>query len=205
MRTFILLAAAVCAAAQTLPPLVDIATSPDWLQFPPGQNPQQFPLISAVDSQGNVVFAGSIPRGMTPPGTPIGPTGDTGLGFPVDIAVFKMDPQLSRVIFSVVVGGSLEEGVSSMAVRPDGGVVLAGFTNSKDFPMTTGVAPDGSPTQNGFVMTLTSDGKLESSRVFPSSVVTFPLVSVGSDGDVYVVALSRGSTEFPGTTGAYTP
>lgn len=204
MRFLLLFTAAVCACGQTLPPLVDIATYPDWLQVP-GQNSQQFGIASAVDAQGNVVFAGAIPRGMTFPGTRIGPTGDTGLGFPADIAVFKMDPQLSRVIFSVVVGGSLEDGASSMTVRADGGVVLAGFTNSQDFPMTTGVVPDGPPAQNGFVMTLTSDGKLESSRIFPSSVVTFPLVSVGSDGDIYVTGLSRGSTEFPATTGAYTP
>ncbi len=195
MRLLALFLAAVSAFAQTLPPLVDIAVSPDWLQTVL-RVPQQA-ISSAVDAQGNVVFATSVSSGITLPSTAIGP-GDIDPGRR-DIVVFKMDPQLSRVIFSVVVGGSREDGMSSMAVRPNGGVVLTGFTISSDFPITTGAGPDGEIAQYGFVLTLAPDGKLESSKIFPAAI---SVVGAGADGDIYIAGASD---RVPATPGVYTP
>ncbi len=193
-RILTLLIATVCAFAQMLPPLVDIATSPEWLKDSGFKAAQ-------VDARGNVIFAGGLASGVTIPGAiDIGPRSS----FSGPLVIVKMDAQLSRVLSATRIGGSAGgEVVSSMQVRADGGVVLAGSTYSFDFPSTVGPVPGEGNATRTFLLVLGVDGKLEYSRVYPSQIFV-QMAQVGTDGDVYIAGGAK-ITDLPSTAGAYTP
>ncbi|MGA1820607.1 MAG: hypothetical protein ACMUHU_06330, partial [Thermoplasmatota archaeon] len=54
------------------------------------------------------------------------------------IGVIKMDPMLSNLTYATYIGGSITDSAYSIAMASDGEVVVAGTTNSGDFPITSG-------------------------------------------------------------------
>src|SRR5688572_8189874 len=75
----------------------------------------------------------------------------------IDAFVTRLHPSGSRLIFSTYLGGSSGEEANGIAVGPAGNVVVAGVTNSQDFPTTPGAFQPthaGGNTQEGFVTKL---------------------------------------------------
>jgi hypothetical protein len=124
----------------------------------------------------------------------------------IDAFVTRLHPSGSRLIFSTYLGGSSGEEANGIAVGPAGNVVVAGVTNSQDFPTTPGAFQPthaGGNTQEGFVTKLRANG---SSLVYSTYLggtgyeVVFG-VAVGPAGNAYVTG-ETGSRDFPTTAGA---
>ena len=96
-------------------------------------------------------------------------------------------------------GGSRSERAEALVPDGSGGVWVAGYTRSPDFPVTTG--PDFGGSQDGFVGQVSGAGALVSLRYLGGSggeLLEF-LVSDGSEG-VWAVGRTE-SSDFPVTTG----
>jgi uncharacterized protein (TIGR03437 family) len=84
--------------------------------------------------------------------------------------VAKFDPKLEQLLWCTYLGGTRTNRAQSMALAPaSGGIVLTGWTDSIDFPVTPGTAPEFMGNEiRPFVSTLdTSGARLLSSFVLP--------------------------------------
>jgi uncharacterized protein (TIGR03437 family) len=194
MRLLTLLFASLLASAQTLPPLVDIATAPPGLE-------EFRPTLTQMDSRGDIYFAGILPAGGRAAGaTAIGPVGSD------DILVMKIDPSLNHVIFAAVIGGGSPEQLQAFSVDAAGNVFLAGTTESSDFPFTARL--DAATAAKVFVIKLNASGKSLDYALALNPPATRPLtvgaIQAAADGSVWVGgdAEPRG---LPTTPGAYHP
>jgi uncharacterized repeat protein (TIGR01451 family) len=96
----------------------------------------------AIDATGDVFVAGST-RSANFPVTPGAfqtkysgggnVSGSGGDGF-----VAELDPSGSTLLYSTYIGGSKEDTVLAIALAPNGETVVAGGTNSSNFPVTLG-------------------------------------------------------------------
>ncbi len=96
------------------------------------------PTAIATDASGNVYLAGNA---IVDPAT----TQTTAL-------VVKLNPQASGYIYARFVGGSVNDYANALAVDSAGDVYVAGYTNSPDFPVTSGgsfVTPPTGPSSSG--------------------------------------------------------
>jgi hypothetical protein len=92
---------------------------------------------STVDSIGNIYIVGST----------LAPDFPTlhGLNMPLPTEwpstqgfITKFAPDGKTILFSTLIGGSGEERMTDIAIASDGTILIAGFTNSIDFPVTDG-------------------------------------------------------------------
>jgi hypothetical protein len=100
----------------------------------------------ALDSQGNIVVAGSTDA-VTFPTTPdaLQPTSTGGtclspppfnIPFPCnDGFISKFSPDGSTLIYSTYFGGTQDDGIRSVALDGSGRIVVTGWTTSLDFPL----------------------------------------------------------------------
>jgi uncharacterized protein (TIGR03437 family) len=96
-----------------------------------------------------------------------------------NLFVSKLDRDLTRLIWSTYIGSGGQDYAQSVALAPDGGLLLSGTTLSMDFPVTPGTTPpylpagpfDGSLgglTSRPFLTVLDPSGSaLRSSYIFP--------------------------------------
>jgi hypothetical protein len=156
----------------------------------------------ALGDNGDAYVTGRTAAGSFPVVNAI--QGTSGGSF--DAFVTRLHPSGSRLIFSTYLGGNSSEEANGIAVGPFGNVVVAGVTNSMDFPTT----PDafqpvhaGGNSQEGFVTKIRADG---STLVYSTYLggtgyeVAFG-VAVGPAGNAYVTG-ETGSRDFPTTPGA---
>jgi len=122
-----------------------------------------------------------------------------------DLLVAKLDPTLSRIIFSTLIGGNGDDWGSSLTVAPDGTIYGAGEVNSTNLPVP------GSPyrgTNNtgrdAYLFRLSGDGdELLSGTYLGGSYYDQPdVLLVDAGGDVHVVGITD-SEDLPVTPGAY--
>jgi len=110
-----------------------------------------YPAV-AVDSQGNAYITGF--NGGTFPGNPtvIGPGG-------TDVFVGKLNPSGTALVYSTVLGGGGMDVGGGIAVDASGDAYITGFTNSSNFPVTSGAAQNSiNGNTNAFVAELNSGG-----------------------------------------------
>ena len=98
-----------------------------------------------VDFQGNVYFAGNSAHGDLPTTnafqSSFGGSGSAGIG---DGFVAALDVTGTNLIYCTYLGGSGDEQVNGIAVRPDdGAVAVTGFTDSPNFPVMNAIQPIG--------------------------------------------------------------
>jgi hypothetical protein len=130
----------------------------------------------AVDSFGNVYVAGETSSRDFPQvggGTP-----DPGAfpGDPCEMVAMKLNPTLSTLIYSRVIGGNTGTGISralAVAVGPGGVAYLTGETSAPDFPVTPGAI--------GYA-------------AIPSDPCSIPVVKLNADGSIGYAALIGGHT-----------
>ena len=79
-----------------------------------------------------------------------------------DCLIYKLSPN-GNIIFATYLGGSQDEGARAIGVDSGDNIVVAGFTKSVDFPITSGASKEefggGSVDGDGFVAKLSSDGE----------------------------------------------
>ena len=147
----------------------------------------------ALDGSGNIYVGGVAPAlADRPPGTAVGQQGD------YDLAVTKLDSAGTTRLFTTYIGGSGNESLADLVVS-GGQILVAGYTNSTDFPTLTSVLPNyGGGAYDGFVLELDAgDGNLVYSTYLGGVGDDYVNgLAVDSQGAAYLVGVT-GSTNFP--------
>jgi hypothetical protein len=158
----------------------------------------------SVDEEGFIYVAG-VTESTDFPTTP--GALDTSHNGDRDFFVSKFDPELETLLASTYVGGSGREFSLSMVLGGDGGIYLAGVTDSTDFPTT----PDAYDTSGGYgndfvAFRLDTDlTALEASTYLGSTgreTAARFFHALDDDGNVYITGYTESST-FPTTQGSY--
>jgi uncharacterized protein (TIGR03437 family) len=109
---------------------------------------QDAPSGAAVDPQGNLVIVGTTASPDFPLVSPLISKVSTPAGF-----VVKLDSQLTKILFSTLLGGSQgSSSANAVVLDTAGNIYLAGGTGSSDFPTTPGAFQTTGPaeTNSGF-------------------------------------------------------
>lgn len=150
----------------------------------------------AVDSTGNI-FVG----------------GYTGAPAPTDGFVMELNPTGTAVLYSATIGGSGTDSIESIALLGDE-VYAAGYTNSKDFPVTSGAVekncgPACTDYFNGFVAKLGASGVSYATYLGGTQTTvantTFNVgigIAVDSAGNAYITGTTN-TIDFPVTSNAF--
>jgi hypothetical protein len=148
----------------------------------------------AVDSTGAAYVLGTAPL---PGGAQLTPS--------ADIAVSKLDPTGTTVVFSDGFGGSGGDDPLGLSVDGNGDAFVVGYTASTDFPTTAG-APQTAFTgfSDAFLTGLEPDGSaiLFSTYLGGSSDTWGTAIALDASGDAYLVGWTE-STDFPTSSGAF--
>ena len=161
-------------------------------------------LAIAVDLAGNVYVAGMTwsTDFPTTPGAP-----DSSFNGGVDGFVAKLDATGATLMSGTYLGGSGEDDPFALAVDASGSVVVAGRTDSGNFPATPGAFDTSfNGWTDGFVARLNAAGTLFTYVTFLGgwSIDYVAGVAIDSGGQA-VVAGRTDSFDFPATAGAYDP
>jgi hypothetical protein len=156
----------------------------------------------AVDHSGNAYVTGFTQSAAFP--TTAGAT-QTALNGTEDAFVTKLNSDGSGLVYSTYLGGSGNDAGAGIAVSSNGYAYITGYTQSADFPVTTGAIQTASSTEP-FVAVLNTMG----------TKLTYSTCLGGSNGDgAYAIAVDSGnnayitgytnSADFPATSGAWRP
>lgn len=155
-----------------------------------------------LDSEGNVFAVGNT---NSPDFPHTSGAFDSVTHGGTDVFVAKLNSDLTTLLASTFLGGSLDDEAHAVTLDPSGHVLVVGWTASSDFPSRPGCYD---VTQNGgrdvFFARLTSDLTTLDAATFlgaggddyDEDIVLDPT------GDIYVTGWT-GSTAFPTTAGAY--
>jgi large repetitive protein len=150
----------------------------------------------ALDSNGNIFIAGN--------------TGGTSN---VDAFVTEINPTATAILFTKTLGGSGTDSIQSIALLGDE-IYAAGYTNSTDFPVTSGAVQRTCGTScsdyyNGFVAKLGSNGVSYATYLGGNTTTvaktTFNLaigIAVDSAGNAYITGTTN-TIDFPVTSNAF--
>lgn len=160
----------------------------------------------ALDPQFRVVVTGRTKRvTATFPTTP-GAYRRTYSGGEHDVFIARLDPLLTTLEASTLIGGSGGESALSIALSATGSIVVAGTTVSMDFPTTPGViGPRMSGLGNGFVTRVNAAlTTLESSSYLTPDGASAGAEWMGIDAadNVHVIGGATAKNNLPTTKGA---
>ena len=169
----------------------------------------------AVDSSGDAYITGLTSSTDFPntPGTVDQTIGAQACGsklsgktFPCpDAFVTELSPDGKTILYSTFLGGSMADGATGITVDSSGNVFLTGFTNSSDFPTTSGAFQTVRRGQSDiFVSKLNSTGSaLLYSTLIGGAKDDIPMGIAGdSSGNAYIGGITF-STDFPATNGSF--
>jgi hypothetical protein len=158
--------------------------------------------LAVHPANGELLVAGST--GNDFPGT-------AGGAQPIGRGAFiaRLNPSLTRLIQATYVGGSDFQEADSLAIAPDSGEVLvAGMTNSTDFPGTTGGAQSAlAGEDDGFVARLSPTLTALLQATYFGGDRTEDLIALTVDpisGEIFLAGTTS-STNLPGTSGGAQP
>jgi hypothetical protein len=186
---------------------------------------------SAVDSSGNIYVTGPAGAGFQ---TTAGAYQNTlGTGATSNAFFAEINPNLSgtaSLVYGSYLGGGSADAGTGVAVDSSGNTYITGYTNSSNFPTTSGAFQTSQPSPNNYhafvakfnpaqsgsasLVYSTYLGGSGSDGNFPQNLVpdgggvpvsfwtNGPAIAVDSSGDAYVAG-GTNSTNFPTTTGAY--
>jgi uncharacterized repeat protein (TIGR02543 family) len=154
----------------------------------------------AISSTGDVYVTG-LTDSINFPNTTGG--AQTSIGGNFDIFVTRLNSNLTQIIQSTYLGGTGDEYTYALTISSTGDVYVAGYTDSRIFPGTTGGAQAtfGGYT-DAFVTRLNSNLTqiIQSTYLGVSNNNYAYALAISSTGDVYVVGETT-SNSFPKTTG----
>ena len=160
--------------------------------------------VLALDATGNVLVAGDT--GSTNfPGTSGG--AQLASGGSADAFVARLSSNLTTLVQATYLGGSDFDQANALALDPDGNVLVAGLTNSTNFPGTSGAAQAvNGGNFDAFVARLTSSltTLVQATYLGGNAYDAAFALAVDASGNV-LIAGSTQSTNLPGTTGAAQP
>jgi len=163
----------------------------------------------AVDSSGMIYITGGTHSPDFPTTSGAYDTtycGETGVPcVPGDIFLTKLDKNGGALLYSTFIGGSSNEGASSVKVDSEGNAYLIGYSYSPDFPTTPGAfdrSLDG--VSDAVVVKVNPNGTalVYSTFVGGSRYEQVATMEIDSDGNAYLAG-DTNSTDFPTTPGAF--
>ncbi len=154
----------------------------------------------AVDGSGNAYVAGSTAGGL--PTTSGAYQTAFGGGY-FDAFVSKLNASGSALLYSTYLGGSNVDHSLGLALNGSGNAYVAGYTDSADFPTTSGAVQTAfGGVEDAFVTELDAAGSsLVFSTFLGGSDSEAYSIAVDGSGEAYVTGWTEGS--FPTTSGAY--
>ncbi len=157
-----------------------------------------------VDAQDNVYVASCTKSSNFPVlGSPSALQGSlAGLQ---DAVVFKMNPDLSNLMWSTYLGGTDDDAGFGLKLDKSNNVFVAGGTRSSNFPTTSGTLNTAALGSNdGFIarLNLVNSTIIASTYLGTSSIDQCYFLEIDSDEDVYVFGQTY-SSAFPVTSGVY--
>lgn len=159
------------------------------------------------DADGNLYVVGST-RSTDFPSTPGAyRRSPAGLGTS-DVFIARLNPAGTALLAATYIGGSGNDEGWSIRVTAGGRVVIAGWTASNDYPVTSGVPqPTSGGGIDGFVtvMTTTLNVLVASTYCGGSGDDRITDMTLGPGDNPYVVGYTTSSPTFPRTPGAYSP
>lgn len=190
-----------------------------------GGNGDDFPSALALDSSNDVFVTGST-QSYDFPTTDNAYQSSNNTEGGETVFVTEVSPDGSTLLYSTYLGGSYQEGGTSIGLDASGNFYVAGATWSLDFPVTTG-AFQTEPGQNGgenygeygFVTAFAAGGQSLIYSTFyggsenveqecyygpcwPNPISGVAGIAVDASGNVYVAG-DTNTYDFPTTTGAY--
>ncbi|MEE9167490.1 MAG: SBBP repeat-containing protein, partial [Candidatus Neomarinimicrobiota bacterium] len=156
----------------------------------------------AVDNSGNVYVTGWAGSGFP---TTSGAYDTSWNGGSYDVFVAKLNSTGSSLIYSTLLGSGSGDVAMSLALDTSGNAYVTGYTNSTDFPTTSGAydtSHNGS--QDVFIAKLNSTGTslIYSTFLGGNSNDLGQSLALDTSGNAYVTGYTN-STDFPTTSGAY--
>src|SRR5581483_1849504 len=147
----------------------------------------------AADAAGNAYFCGGANNQMTATNAwqPDFAGGDQ------DAFLAKLGPDGSQMLYATFLGGSSNDLARSLALDASGDVIVAGSSESPDFPTTTGVVePQSSGGWKGFVARFDSAGALLASTYLGGAGQDYAFTTaLDGEGNIYVAGQTS-STNF---------
>ncbi|HWC09797.1 MAG TPA: SBBP repeat-containing protein, partial [Acidimicrobiales bacterium] len=153
----------------------------------------------AVDDAGNVYVTGLSESPDFPTASPQQGALVEDAGVRTDAFVAKLDPEGTGFVYSTFLGGKARDTGHAIAVSPDGSAVVAGYTESSDFPLARPIQEDfGGGPSDAFVARISPEGAVlqYSTYVGGSGTDTARGVALSQSGDAYLVG-STTSGDFP--------
>lgn len=153
----------------------------------------------AVDADGNAYVTGLTNSVDFPLAQPF----QSNLNGTSDAYVTKFDSSGS-LVYSTYLGGSGDEGATSIAVDSSDNVYIAGYTDSNDFPIQNALQPIYGGGTDGFLAKLNSTGTalMYSTFLGGSDIDQVNGITVDQLGNAFVVGATK-STDYPVTEGAF--
>src|SRR5581483_10559629 len=170
----------------------------------------------AVDAAGNAYVVGSTVSADFPVtanalqvkhgGIPNSGVSELGANWIYDVFVAKFSPDGSKLVYSTFLGGSGTDVGTAIAVDRSGNAVVAGQTNSQNFPIASGAIQKSAVlgATAGFVTKLNADG---SNLLYSTylgglgSYTTVQALAIDAAGAVYAAGITDNG-QFPTTSGA---
>lgn len=159
----------------------------------------------AMDAQGNLYVAGTTQSTDFPVTSPLSPP---PAQFPGDVFVAKLSPDGARLVWAVYIGGSRTDVATDLALDRAGNLLVAGYTDSLDFPTTSGAfrtsAPGDGISPDGFVLKLNPQGTglIFSTYLGGIDVDRIYGLALDREGNAYLAGATA-SDNFPSTRGSY--
>jgi len=125
-----------------------------------------------------------------------------------DIFVARLSEDLSTLLAATVIGGSQDEFMPSLAISSDGSVYVIGYTNSVDFPTTSGAYDRSADSGTNIFVTRFDAGLttlLAATFLGGDGQDLYPTVDLDAAGNPIICGVTVGgaTNSFPTTTGAY--
>jgi len=125
-------------------------------------------------------------------------------GWPFDAVVFRLTPDCSSLPYSTYLGGAAADGAIRLTRDREGNMLVCGFTQSHDFPVTAGSLHASSQGFiDGFVTRIHagSGALMHSTYLGTDTMDSAHAVQVDDSGYVYVMGRTTGN--YPATPGVY--
>jgi Bacterial Ig-like domain (group 3)/Beta-propeller repeat/Dockerin type I domain len=168
-----------------------------------GGNSNDYGLGIAVDGSGNAYVTGYTQSTNFPTTTG---TFQTGYGGSQDAFVTKLNIGGTALVYSTYLGGNNTEQGIDIKVDVSGNTYITGYTQSTNFPTTTGAFQTNAANSNvkDFVTKLNTNGTglVYSTYLGGNNIVYGRGIAVDGSGNAYVTGYTN-STNFPTTTGSF--
>ena len=156
----------------------------------------------AVAAGGEVVLTGATDSPDFPATVRFGSTapkrGQPAEGEPVgSVFVTRLRASGAEVVYSAILRGTGDDEVGGIALDAQGNAWIAGFTDSRDFPVVAAVQPARRGPSSGFVAHLAADGSALGFSTYLGGSGTDWATAVAVDAAGNGYAVGHASTDFP--------